>query len=253
MGKFLWPYRFVHILSVLLLLSLHVIPQRDPSTWSLNVVPQLCPCPQLGLYPQLDPCPQLGPSIWSLNLVLNMVPQLGPSTCSLNLFLQLGPSTWSLNFVPLLKGKFIRSFWSCFGTPCMLYKARPSAVQCCGGRGTGKGWLCLCVWWPVPVSQWHRLSSDQSRSRAWAWWRCLPRVRGEAWTHGRISVSGVQKSKLMVRFFSTFIYLIFFGRTWGLEDVTRLQKSMPMVTLSHSHQSPITRKWTQVTEWVTFL
>ena len=28
----------------------------------------------------------------------------------------------------------------------MLYKARPSAVQCCGGRGTGKGRDdCVCV------------------------------------------------------------------------------------------------------------
>ena len=37
-------------------------------------------------------------------------------------------------------------------------------------------------------------------------------VRGETWTHGRMSLSEIQKFKFMVRFFiSTLNYLIFFG------------------------------------------
>ena len=73
------------------------------------------------------------------------------------------------------------------------------------------------------------------------------------WAYKRISASDVQKSKLMVGFFSTLIYLIFFGGTRGREDVTRLQKSTPMLTRSHSRQSSVARKWTRVTDWVTFL
>ena len=97
-------------------------PSTSPSTESLNWVPQL------------------GPSTWSLNLV----PQLGLSTGSFNLVPQLAPLTWFLNFtqwtdnnryalcIALHKGKFIRSFWSCFGTPCsdLILTPTPPLGQC---------------------------------------------------------------------------------------------------------------------------
>ena len=114
----------------------------------------------------------------------------------------------------------------------MLYKAQPSAVQCCGGRGPGKGRndCVLCV--SADLSQ---CPSDAGSPviRAGDGLGLVAVFGGkpEAWTHGSISVSSVQKSKLMVGFFSTLIYLIFFGDTRGREDVTRLQKSTPMLTL----------------------
>ena len=55
----------------------------------------------------------------------------------------------------------------------------------------------------------------------------LPCVWGEAWTHGCMSLSDIQKFKLMVSFFSTPIKLIFFGGTSGHEDLTRVQNPCP--------------------------
>ena len=105
MGKFLWSYRFVHILPVLPLdkpaildwlnLILNLNQARGPYQLSWTLTFRVSTS-KLNLYistGSLIFVPQLGPSTGSLNLV----PQLGPSTESLNLVPQLSPSTVSLN------------------------------------------------------------------------------------------------------------------------------------------------------------